>query len=89
MIVDIEKKALWVREQQEEHKRVQAAYAQMVASYEGVQTEKRSLQLRVRQAEAQSRQEDHLRRYRQCASPRIHPAALPRTSGKPRRLRPC
>ena len=63
MIVDIEKKALWVREQQEEHKRVQAAYAQIAAGYEGVQAEKRTLQLRVRQAEAQSRQEDHLRRF--------------------------
>ena len=62
MIVDIEKKALWVREQQEEHKRVQAAYAQIAAGYEVVQAEKRTLQLRVRQAEAQSRQEDHLRR---------------------------
>ena len=76
MIVDIEKKALWVREQQEEHKRVQAAYAQIVASYEGAQTEKRGLQLRVRQAEAQSRQEDHLRRWSQCASACMHTSFL-------------
>ena len=62
MIVDIEKKALWVREQQEEHRRVQAAYAQLVSSHEAVQADKRGLQLRVRQGEAQSRKEDHLRR---------------------------
>ena len=62
MCADIEKKALWVREQQDGHRRLQAAYLAQTASLDGVSTERRGLQLRLRQAEAEARRDGHLRR---------------------------
>ena len=62
MCVDIEKKALWVREQQEEYRRVHNAYLQQTATMEATNAEKRSLQTRLRQAEAEAKRDGHLRK---------------------------
>lgn len=57
LVLEVEKKAVLVREQNEEHLRLQAAYSNMAAALEAASQEKRSAQAHMHSLEAQSRRD--------------------------------
>lgn len=61
----MEKKAVQVREQRNEHMRLQSAYASVAGSLEAASQEKRTLQSRMHTLEAQARSDARLCRYTQ------------------------